>query len=177
MDKKEDTMTLHTSYIKYKGVFDYDRFFAVIYNWFVHQSFEVYETKYKFKVPSPTGAENEVNWNTERKIDNYFKYQIKMQFKITQLKDVEVVRKDTTQKMSSGRVFVAITPIMITDYSNKFNTPFLNSLNRFFKKFIYKQEIDNVYSDQLYYRAYKLHALIKEHLNMETKENVFDGRW
>jgi len=56
-------------------------------------------------------------------------------------------------------------------------SPFLAWLNNLYEKYIIKQEIDNIYTDKLYYYVLKLHNITKECLGMEAKGSEYGDVW
>ena len=163
--------------LKYMGVFDLDKLFHLMYEWFIQQGYELTEGKYKHKIPTPKGAEQDIDWMAKRKVTHYIMYQIKINFRLWDLKDVEVVKGDEKKTLAFAKLKITFNPTLVLDYENKFKGKFLGDLHKFFIKLVYNQELDNVYGDQLYYRVYKLHQAIKEHLDMETTYNASEGRW
>ena len=51
----------------------------------------------------------------------------------------------------------------------RFFAPFLGKL--YWR--VMKQDMENIYADQLYYRAWNLHALIKKYFDMQTKHHAY----
>jgi hypothetical protein len=164
--------------IKYRGVFDFEGMLRLIYDWMIHDDFEVHEKKYKHKIPDVRGAEQELTMSGWRRVNAYVKFHVDADMHLWEMKEVDVVRSGIKKKLVQARMRLILAPTVELDYTNRFaGSAFLQSLQDFYHKFIIKQDIQNYWEDELYYRTYKLHRLIKEFLDMETKTNASEGRW
>lgn len=169
---------LGTPTIKYRGIFDVDGLFAKTYDWMVHDRFEVYESKYKHKIPDPRGIEDEITLRGWRRVNDYVMFNIEADFHIWEMKYVEVVKDGVKKTMAQARIKIQLSGNVEFDYANRFGgSKFLLALHDFYQKFIVLQEIEGYWWDQHYYRMYKLHQIMKEHLDMETKTFASAGRW
>ncbi len=166
------------AYIKYAGIFDLDNLIRTIYDWLVHQDYEVHEKEQKHKVPTPRGAEDEIHLWGWRKINGYVKYFITIDIRIFDLNHVDVVKEGVKKKMQQGRMEMMFSGYFHLDYNDWFEkNKFTKILQEFYHKFLILQFIHNIWEDELYYREYKLHRVIKEQLGMETPTNASEGRW
>ena len=57
--------------IKFNGIFDMDGLYRLMHDWFVDRGYYLEEWRYKHKVPSPSGAEQTINWSAWRKVNAY----------------------------------------------------------------------------------------------------------
>ncbi|MFH0978094.1 MAG: hypothetical protein V1837_02210 [Candidatus Woesearchaeota archaeon] len=164
--------------LKFKGICDIEGLFKTIYDWMIHQDYEVHETKYKHKVPDPRGAEDEITLKGWRRVNAYVKYWLEVDFHIWDMRTVDVVRNGIKKKLVTLRMKITFTSTVELDYSGRFGgSRFLQSLQDFYNKYIIRANIQNIWEDELYYRTLKLHRIIKEFLDMETKTNASEGRW
>ena len=157
--------------VKYKGTFHQEGLYQRIYDWLIHQGYEVHEGKHKHKMGN-LGGEQEVKWEGSRKLNHFIKYIIKIEYKFWELKPVEV----RGEHMTYGRFHVVLNASFEMDYNSRFSKAGLSGLFAFFMKFIYLKDVDIIYADSLYYEVYRLHRAIKEYLDMETQTNAFEGR-
>ncbi len=164
--------------IKFIGIFNLPGMMRTMRNWIVNQGYEFHEKGLKHKVPTPAGAEQEFGWWGWRKVNDYVKYHIDIYIHIWELHDVEVVREGKKQKLQNARVQIEITGRCELDWSNRFGgSRFLLALADFYDNYIVRRNIDLVYTDQLYYRLYKLQKVVKEFLEFETKTNAYEDMW
>jgi hypothetical protein len=163
--------------IKYKGVFNYDQLLTLTYNWFVDQKFEVQEDNFKQASTSPKGTYQEICWKAERKVNQFLIYKLKIDFRIWDMKPVEVIKDGTKQVVQMAKLRIIIDGDLIKDYQNIFKGSKWNELlGDLFTKFVYKMDIGAIHEDTLYYWSYKLHGKLKEFLDMEAQVNTFEGR-
>ena len=81
-----------------------------------------------------------------------------------------------SKMLTHARIEFQISGSFTIDYQNRWEANrFYRFLFNFYRKYIVKEEILTDYADQLYYRMYKLHALIKEILDLQAKENAYTG--
>src|SRR3990167_8926015 len=94
--------TIFTSKIKYKGVFSFKEFYNFCYQWLTDDiGLDVMENKYSEKIVGE--AKNiEVKWHGERKMTDYFRFDVEVEFKIDGLKKVEIVQNGTKVESNTG---------------------------------------------------------------------------
>lgn len=164
--------------IKYSGILDYNGFLKTLRNWIASQGYEFHEKSLKHKVPSPAGAEEEFVWWGWRKVNSYVKFHVDVFIHVWDLHDVEVVREGKKQKLQHARIHMEMSGRCELDWSSRFGgSRFLQELADFYDKYIVRQDIENIWTDQLYYRIYKLHLLAKQYLNFETKVSAYEDMW
>lgn len=164
--------------VKYRGIFDQEGLLRKVYDWLTHQYYDVQESSYKHKIPDPRGAEQEIKVTAEKKVSGYLQFNIKLHFRIFDLKEVEVVKDNQKKKMNQGRIEIRISGTVAVDYKNNFEkSQFLKRLRDFMHKFVMKEDIEYWWQDEFYYRLYKLQQTIKEFLEMESSYNAFESWW
>ena len=100
---------IYNTKLKYKGVFPYKLFYQFCYDWIMEQT-EVdtfSEKEYEEKIQ---GNEKEVKieWETTKKLTDYFRMDIKINFHITNMVNVEINRDGKKFKMNEAKVKVII---------------------------------------------------------------------
>jgi hypothetical protein len=164
--------------LKYRGIFDFEGMLKLVYDWLIHEDYEVHERKYKHKIPDPRGAEQEITIAGWRRVNGYVKFHVEVDIHTYDQKDVDVIKEGVKKRLVQARIKMTFTPTVELDYTKRFaGNSFLQTLQDFYHKYIIRQEIQNYWEDELYYRTYKLHRLVKEWLDMETKTNAAEGRW
>jgi len=180
MVKQEDKLrgVGHVEVLKYKGIFDLDKVFKTIIAWYTSHNYEFQEDKYKHKVPPPGGMEWELSWRGWRKVNEYVKFDVIVEFHIWDFKWIEVVKDGKKQKLAQGRIQIEFEGTLTLDYQNRFyGNKFLQVLQDLYQKYIIKQKIENIWEDELYYRILKLFSETKEALGMATSYNAAESRW
>lgn len=160
---------LQEDYLRYKGVFDWNKLYRGMVGWFGQQGYFFNEELYKQKYP-----ETEIEWAAKRKVDDYYLYEIKIKFHMWDLQDVEVVREGEKKVMQSGRMKITFKATVVTDYSGRWDTtPFKKWLEKVYTSTIIKRDIEFKHLATLYYTLYRLHEHAKELLGMETTGNAY----
>ena len=86
------------------------------------------------------------------------------------------IGKGNKKMITNARMEIILSSKVIVDPEGRFGkTGFLQNLRDFFLKYVLKKDIETVYGDELYYRMNKLHAAIKEFLDMQTKGYEYKG--
>ena len=164
--------------LKYKGVFDFDNLFETIYDWLLQHGYEVQEKVFKHKIPTPKGAEQEIEWVAWKLVTHYIKYYFTIEFKIMDLKEVEIVKDDQKLTKSFAKIRIRITAEVRDDWQKIWQgSKFIERLGWFFKSKLYFFDVAVLHEDKLAYRIYELQSAIKASLDMESKYNAFERRW
>jgi len=162
--------------IRYKGLFDYDALYNMMVRWLKARRYWFHETVYKHKVPSPYGAEQEIAWEADKKINDYIRYWMNISWHLWDINEVEVIKDGEKKTLTNARVEILIGGTVEVDYEKRLqrNRAWIAIADIFYKYFL-KEDIESIHHDTLYYRIYRLHALIKEHLGMEAKGNEYES--
>ncbi len=134
---------IFSSKIKSKGFFDFPEFYKFCYLWLNEEKeFDLAETAYKEKIKGDA-KEIDIEWKGSSKRTDYFKFEIKVEFKILGLTDVEIVKDGIKIKTNNGEVELKIKGTLVRDYDGKFEKSstqkFLRSV---YEKWIIPSRID-----------------------------------
>ena len=162
--------------IRYKGLFDFEGLYTLVVQWFKYRGFWFHERTYKHKVPSPKGAEDEIEWDGMKKISEYVAHAINVYIHLWDMTEVKVVKDGVEKTLTNARMEIVIRAIMTLDYQKKWERgAFWNALGDFYEKYIIKKEFETIQWDQVWYRAHKLHAIIKDFMDMQAKGYEYKG--
>ena len=157
--------------LRYDGLFDFDGMYAMVIDWAKNYHYMWHEVSYKHKVPVPTGAEQEFDWQLTKEVTEFIHFTIKIGVHIWDMVDVEVDVDGDKKSLTSGRISIDITPVYGWDWQKKFSgSGFAEKLGAWYTGFVYKKEFESVYGDQIHYRAMNLHALFKKYFDMQSKK-------
>ncbi|HLD06956.1 MAG TPA: hypothetical protein VJC16_05500 [Candidatus Nanoarchaeia archaeon] len=164
--------------IKYHGICDLDGLFRMIAAWLKDRGYEVEEKKVKSKVPSPAGGEQEIEWSAWLRETDYLKNWIHLHYWLYEMKDVDVVKDGVKRKLTRIRLQIEIATEVETDWQKRWeSSTFLKHLRDFYERHIIRKDLETIWEDKLYYIVLKLHAAIKEYLDMENKANPYHDVW
>ena len=155
--------------VKHSGIFSFSELYEYLYDWFNDESYKVREKKYTEKILGDSKT-IEIEWENERKISDYFKFQIKLTWLITGLKKVEVKKEDQKVTMNSGTVEIKYSAMIIKDYENRWeNQPFWKFLRGVYDRYIIRSKID-YYEDRIEDDLREIVAQTKAFLALESRK-------
>lgn len=154
--------------IKQTGIFDFKEFYTFAYVWLDDDNYHTKEKVYNEKVLGDA-KDIEINWESEKKVSDYFKFQIKMVWKVYGMKKVEVKKEDTKVNMNSGNLEIAFTATLIKDYEHRWeNNPLWKFLRGVYDHYIIRKRIED-YEDKLEDELNELIDQCKAFLALESK--------
>ncbi|HLD01002.1 MAG TPA: hypothetical protein VJC39_04610 [Candidatus Nanoarchaeia archaeon] len=161
--------------LRYTGPFDYELVYSSLVSWAKNYGYFWYETGYKHKVPSPSGAEQEYSWKAEKNVTEYVKYEVKIELHTWDTREMEVLVNGKKKMMADGRLEFTINGKAYLDWQKKFGQgKFSQWLGKIYQK-MYSKNIEGVYVDTLYYRIWDLQAMLKKLLDLQTKKHAYKG--
>ena len=154
--------------IKQSGIFSFSDLYEFLYDWLTVEGYRVVEKKYSEKILGDAKT-IEIVWENERKISDYFKFHIKMEWMITGLKKIEVKKEDQKVTMNSGTVEIKFSAVLIKDYENRWeNQPFWKFWRGVYDRYIIKTRIEE-YEDKIEDEIKELIAQTKAFLALEAR--------
>ena len=154
--------------IKQLAVFDFKEFYRYCYTWLVDKGYTVFEKLYSEKV-GPTGKEVEIKWEAERKISDYFKFRLKFDWRILNMKEVEAEKEGVKVKMNHGFPEIKVTAILEKDYEHRWESnAFLKFLRGMYDRYIIRGRIEQ-YEVRIFADAEEFLAQAKSFLSLEGK--------
>jgi len=155
--------------VKHSGIFSFSELYEYLYDWFSDESYKIREKKYTEKIMGDTKT-IEIEWENERKISDYFKFQIKLAWLITGLKKIEVKKEDQKVTMNSGTVEIKFSAMIIKDYESRWeNQPFWKFLRGVYDRYIIRTRID-YYEDRVEDDLREIVAQTKAFLALESRK-------
>ena len=159
--------------LRYHGLFDFDGMYAAVIDWTKNYGYMWHERAYKHKVPSPKGAEQELDWDMTININEYVKYTITISIHAWEITEVEVDVAGKKKTLSNGRLYMVIDGLVECDWQKKFGTSkFGEWLGKQYFNLMMK-DIALQYADGLYYRMWNLHAILKSYFDMQSKKQTY----
>jgi len=160
---------IFSSKMKYEGIFLLKDFYRFCYDWLTEETeLIVAERKYTEKLKGDA-KEVEIEWVGERKVTDYFKFQVKLKFQILRLKEVEMTQKGVKIKTNQGSVEVKVVGTLVRDYEGKFETTahkkFLRSV---YEKWIIPSRVEQ-FEDKLIADCDEFLSQAKAYLDLEGK--------
>ena len=109
-----------SSKVKHRGIFNFADFYKFCYDWLNEEvGLDVAEKKYTEKIGGDS-KEIEIEWDADRKLTDYFKFEVFLKIKIDGMKKVNVKQGEANVQLDSGSVEVELKGTLIRDYDAKF---------------------------------------------------------
>jgi len=155
--------------VKHDGIFDFKEVYRFLYTMFVDYEYSVEEITYGEKASPAKGKEIEFFWIAKRKISDYFRFRIKVEFRILGMNDVEVTKDGVKSKANKGSLEVKFICYLEKDYEHRWeSTAFLKFLRGLYDNYIIKGRIE-AYEDKVFEEMNDFANQIKAFLVLEAR--------
>ncbi|HRZ85292.1 MAG TPA: hypothetical protein P5277_00780 [Candidatus Paceibacterota bacterium] len=155
--------------VKYNGLFDFKETYSFIYRWLVDEDYWVEEKKYVEEVGGDS-KKVEIEWQASKKISDYFKNTLKLNWRIVGMKTVEVEKDGRKVKMNNGSFEVKITAVLVKDWGSQWDSsPAMKFLRGTYDKFVIEGRIKQ-YEIKLDKDLNELAEQLKAFLVLEAKK-------
>jgi len=134
---------LYKSKVKYVGLFGFKDFYEFCYNWIMSdiEPKDFDEKAYSEKVVGD-GKNLDIDWEVEKELGAYFKYNVKLHFKTIMMKQVEVEKNGKRVKSNDGEISVEAKVTLVHDRQNKFESGIWKTWRTIYEKWIIAERID-----------------------------------
>lgn len=133
------------SKIKNNGVVNFAEFYKFCYDWLKEEAgLVVSEDKYSEKLAGD--AKNiDVEWTGSKEVSDYFKFEVKVKFKVVGLTNIEITDGNQKIKTNKGIVEVGIKGTLIRDHKGKFEkNAFEKFMRSVYEKLVITSRIDQM---------------------------------
>ncbi len=129
------------------GYWNYNDVYGMLYGWLKDHGYNVNEKSYKEKL-SGAGKEIIIIWEASKKVTDYFKYTIKLDWHILTMKDAEVEIDGKKTKTNKGELEIKFTGVIIKDYEERWEDgPFHKFLRGLYDRYVIRNTIDEYEGD------------------------------
>lgn len=154
--------------IKQSGIFDYKEFYRFCYQWLVDEGYKVIEKNYSEKI-TPTGKEVEIEWEAKRKITDYFRFVLKIKWRIIGMTTVEVEEGGKKIKMNKGMPEIRLYAILEKDYEHRWESnAFSKFLRGLYDRYVIRARIEQ-FEGKIFSEGDEFLAQAKSFLTLEGK--------
>ena len=160
--------TVFKESIKHKGYWNFTDLYGFCFDFLKDEGFSVKEKNYTEKISS-FGKEIVIEWDAWKKVTDYFKNHIKVNWRVLVLKDAEVERDGKKESTNKGEVKITIEGMLENDYEDRWESkPFYKFLRGIYEKYIIRTTIDE-YEDRLIDVTVKFVAELKSFLQLSGR--------
>ncbi len=164
--------------VAYKGIFDLNELYKIIYDWLVSRGFQVHESKYQSAVMDHGGKDIRFEWYADRKGTELVMVIMKLHFKLADLQQIEVEKNGEKKKLVKGYLFIRITQDCEFDFNERYSyNKWHQTILKFMTEWMMQKKIETYWEDKARFKAYELANVIKESLDMMTKGNEHYDVW
>lgn len=138
-----ESQNIFDSKIKYNGIFDFPEFYQFCYDWLTEEtSLDLAEEKYSEKLEG-NSKNIDIEWAGVRNMSDFFRFKVKVKFKIIKLEKVEINKGGVKVSTNKGTVEVSTKGDLVRDYKGKFEkNAFQIFLRNIYEKWIIPGNID-----------------------------------
>lgn len=159
-----------SSSIKYSGIFNFKDFYQFCFRWLSGEmQLGVSEEEYEEKLKG-NSKEIKFKWKGSGKVSEYFNYEVKVEFEIKGLTEIEVVQNGVKVKTNQGDLKVKIKGILVKDPKGQFETtPKMKMWRGVYEKFIIPSRLKQ-YEDKLIGGCDEFLSQAKAFLDLEGRK-------
>jgi len=162
VDWNASSQRLFMHRMEQEGVFDLKYLYRMMKEWFKDNNYTYIEKENTTNIRDK-GAEIKLCMIGERKVTDYFKFEIEVRFLIIRTQQVKVKNKP----MYQGDLKAHIKATLHIDYRNMWaKNKFSKTLRYIYNNFLIKNKIENVYQPALKFEGDDLFNVMKECLGM-----------
>jgi hypothetical protein len=161
---------IFSSKVKHKGIFSFSEFYQFCYDWITKEiGCDISEDKYEEKIEGDK-KKVEVRWTCEKKVTDYFKFEIKLDpLKVDPLNDIEIKKGNTTIKTNEGKISLEVVGNLVRDYDGKFErSAFGKFLRAIYEKWVIPSRIEQ-FEDKLVEECNEFMSQSKAWLDLEGR--------
>ena len=152
--------------IKDRSIFSLDELYKMLYRWFELYSYNFQEQEYKDEDMGEGKKHIEIRWYAEKKISDYFKFVIEVNFLIIGLESAEIEKEGVKHQTNRGEIEIRIKSYIEKDYDAKWEgSAIMGFLRNVYDKYVIKSRIEGLES-MLYEETYRFMDEAKAFLNL-----------
>jgi len=158
-----------SSSVKYDGIFLFKDFYKFCYDWLKDETgLDIVEDKYKEKLKGDL-KELDIKWTGTKKVTDYFKFEIKVDFEIRDLVNIEIKQDDAKIETNKGKAQIKVKGTLIRDYQGKFEkSSFQKFLRSIYEKWVITSRIEQ-FEEKLIGNCDEFLLQAKAYLDLEGK--------
>jgi len=140
----------------------------MMFDWFKLRNYKLKENLYNEKIQT-NGKEVLIRWDAERKVTDYFKFQIQSEWHILGMTDTEVEIDGEKTKTNKGEVEIIFKGNLIKDYEKRWeDRPLWKFLRGVYEQYVVRATVDE-FEDDLEDEVKEVISDLKAFLKLEVK--------
>ncbi len=160
--------TIFSGKIKQAGLFSFKDLYSFMFEWLEEDGYNVIEKGYSEKIAGDS-KDIEIKWEAKKKVSDYFRFVIKLDWRILGMKSIEAQKGDKKVKTNTGVLEIKFTGTLEKDYDGQWETnAFMKFLRGIYDRYIIRSRIQD-YEGKLFGETQELIDQCKAFLVLETK--------
>jgi hypothetical protein len=160
---------IYESKVKFDGLFDFKALYNFVHKWLSTYGYSVIEEKSYTEKIKPEGKEIEVIWQARKWISDYFRFLMKITFRVFGMVSVEAQQGNVKIKLNKGYIHIEIASFIEKDYESRWeSSPVLKFMRGIYDRYIIKSRVES-YEEKIMEEVDELSAQAKSYLEMEGK--------
>lgn len=158
---------VYESKFKFEGTFDFKETYNFVYKWLNDYGYILIQEKNYVEKIKPEGKEVEITWEAKKKVSDYFRLFLRLNWLITGMTNVEIERNGVKIKTNKGRIEIKITGFLEKDYEHRWEVTSISKFLRgIYDRYIIRSRIES-YEDKIREEVDELVAQSKSYLELE----------
>ena len=156
--------------VKQVANFNFKDVYSFIYDYLADEGWEVHERLYREKTIGEGLKELTIGWDISKRVSDYFKYEIGINWIILAMKDVKVMVDGKEIKMQNGTLELNFDAALIKDHQSKWDKGFMKSVREIYDNYVIAGRIED-YEAYLFEEINELIATVKSYLAIEGQHS------
>jgi len=155
--------------MKKRGNFTFKDYYQFCFDWITEEmDMDLAEKKYSEKIKE-TGKEIEVIWECEKKLTDYFRFDMEVRFEIKTMKTIEVVKDGKKITTNNGEIKTKVKGTLVRDYQSKFErTAFVKFSRSVYEKWVIRSRVEQ-FEEKIFVDCDEFLSQAKAWLDLEGK--------
>jgi hypothetical protein len=163
-----ETDKIYATKVKHVGLFNLKEFYKFCYDWLMDEfGLNVFaEEKYAEQI-SGDAKKVEFKWKGLKKVTDYFRFDIKVEFRVLGMTNVEMMKDGKKISTNKGNIEMKVGGFLVKDYQGKFDKDsFRKFLRSIYDKWVIPSRIDQM-EDKLAGDCDEFVTQVKAYLDLE----------
>jgi hypothetical protein len=160
---------IFSSKVKYGEIFNFAEYYKFCHDWLEDEGFWLVEDKYVEKLKGDA-KEIDVAWTCKKKVTDYFLFEVKVSFKVINMKKIEINYGGNKINTNKGTVETSVGGTLVRDYEGKMETSgFIKFLRGIYEKWVIPSRVEE-FEDKLVDICNDFLGQAKSYLDIEGKK-------
>ncbi|MFH1248773.1 MAG: hypothetical protein V1660_01330 [archaeon] len=158
---------VYESKFKFAGVFDFKEAYNFVYKWLNDYGYNIIQEKNYVEKIVPEGKGVEITWEAKKKVSDYFRFFLRLNWMVTGMTNVEVEKNGIKVKINKGMIEIKVMGFLEKDYEHRWEvSPFSKFMRGIYDRYIVRSRVES-YEYKIIEEIDELVAQAKSYLEVE----------